>query len=138
MAITLTRRYVANDFKPAPAGDLAVTVYDVAIAAGGNAYPQGGEPIDFSAEFAEVHSVDPGVGLSAPAEGAADQIGAIIPAFIRAVAATASLNTGFLRFYQANGAAAGLANLQELAIAAYPNPINFSITVHGRPSTDAV
>ncbi len=135
MAITtFTLRYNSNAFAPRPAGDLTVAIYDVVITAAANNYPAGGEPVDFSGEFAEVHSIDSGLGLSAPVVGVADAVGAVASAFQRAVGAP-GLNTGAMRLYQADGAAVGLANLAELAVGAYPNDVTFTLTVHGRPST---
>jgi len=58
----------------------------------------------------------------------------MVPVFQRAAAAP--LNTGFIRFYQGD-AGAPQSNLGELAVAAYPNALAFTLTVHGRPNTDA-
>lgn len=136
MAITTrTVRFNSNLFVPTPSpGDVVHVIYEVSIDAGGNTYPAGGEPIDFSAEFSEVHSVLAEAAIATPADGQADAVGAMVVRFQRVAAAPA--NTGVLRFYQGDGSDPQ-SNLGELAVGAYPNALNFALTVHGRPITDA-
>lgn len=137
MAITtFTLRYNANAFAPPPSGDLTTAVYDVVITAAANTYPSGGESVDFSTEFAEVHSVVGTPALEPPTVGAADNTGVMVPVFQRATGAAGD-NQGTVRLYQADGGALGLANLAELTVGAYPNNLQFTLVVHGRPITDA-
>lgn len=135
MAITsFILRYNSNDFEPKPAGDLIEVIYDVVIEAGENTYPAGGEPVDFSGEFAEVHSVVADLGIAAPTFGQADAVGAMIPVFQRDPDASLGLNTGAIRLYRGPDA---VANLPELPAGEYPNDVGFILTVHGRPITDS-
>jgi hypothetical protein len=133
MSLTsFTVRANQNDQARGAIGDLTITIYDVEITtAGANAYPAGGEPLDLSGEFAEVHSVNPVGAINPAGAGAADATGAMLPVFERAAG---SDNTGFLRLSRSGGVGA---NLAELAAGAYPNNMQFSILVVGRPSTDA-
>lgn len=128
---TFTLAFNSNAFAPSPSpGDVIHAIYAVTVStAGGNAYPAGGEVVDFSGEFAEVHSALPSLVLSDPGVGQADVIGAM-------VAAVQLINpaAGVLRFYQGGGAGA---NLAELTVGAYPNFLRLTITCHGRPITDA-
>jgi hypothetical protein len=131
---TITLRFNSNVFMPTPSpGDVIHVIYDVSVDADPNAYPAGGEPIDFSNEFAEVHSVIGDLALAPPAVGQADGVGAMVPVFQRA-AAPNDVNQGTIRFYQGGGAGA---NLAELTVGAYPNTLVFALMVHGRPITDA-
>jgi hypothetical protein len=134
MALTsITLRFNSNANVPTPSpGDVIHAIYDVFVdTAGGNAYPAGGEPISFAAQFFEVHSVAGDPAIAAPVLGAADAVGAMIPKFQRDAGA-AGFNAGFVRFYQG-----AVGNLTELAVAPYPNVLNFTLLVHGRPITDA-
>ncbi len=131
MAIVVTLRYDANAFEPKPAGDLMVAIFDVIVAADPNTYPLGGEPIDFSLQFAEAHIVVPTLAFNDQAgAGGVDVDGAMVVGFERD-----TVNTGRFRFYQ--GPAGAIANLPELANAVYATPFQFSILVHGRPITDS-
>lgn len=131
MALTsVTLRYNSNAFAPQPGGDLTTAMYEVTVDAGGNAYPAGGEPIDFSAEFAEAHSVVITPSFDPAGAGNPDASGAMLPAFERDTA-----NTGRIRFFQSGESANN--NFVELLVAAYPNAMQFSILVHGRPITDS-
>lgn len=127
-------RYNTNSVLPSPvAGDLAIAIYDITIDGNAESYPAGGEPIDFSNEFVEVHSVA-GPPMFVPAGAAQPTTGALLPGFERA-AGNPGLNTGFLRFFvTGNGAGAVL---DELAAAAYPGALVFqlALTVFGRPIT---
>lgn len=129
MAIVVTLRYDQNTRERDQLGDLTTAVYDVMVAANPNAYPQGGEPISFVAQFNAVHSVICDPMFEPPVEGAADAVGAMIAKFQRAAA---TQNTGFLRFY-----IGAVGNLAEHAVGVYATTFSFVITVHGRPATDA-
>lgn len=131
MSISATLRYNSNDFVPQPGGDLIVIILDVIVVAGGNTYPLGGEPINFNAQLAEAHIVVPTLAFNDQAgSGGVDVDGALVVGFERD-----TVNTGRFRFYQ--GPAGAIANLPELANAAYGSPFQFSILVHGRPITDS-
>lgn len=104
-------------------------IYDIAVDAGPNAYPAGGEPVDFSAQFAEAHAVLPTTAFNPAGAGNADVDGAMVVGFERD-----TVNTGRLRFFQGPDLNA---NLPELVAGAYPNAMQFSIFVAGRPITDS-
>jgi hypothetical protein len=135
MAITtFVLRFNSNANMPTPSpGDIIHCIYDMTIVAAANTYPAGGEPIDFSTEFAEVHSVVADLAVSAPVLGQADAVGGQIPVFQRAAGAP-GLNTGFIRFYRGP---TGVGNLPEVPVAAYANDLGWILTVHGRAITDS-
>lgn len=132
MAIVLTVRYNQNTRQRDLLGDLTTTIYEVAIAIDPNTYPLGGEPIDFSLQYNEVHSVSAELAID-PAGAGAATTGAFGVVFERAAGA-GGVNTGFLRIFQSAGAAAPLV---ELAAAVYAQAMQFVLVVHGRPATDA-
>jgi hypothetical protein len=136
MAFTsFTTRYNQNTRERRLVGDLLFVIYDVTIEVGSpaNTYPLGGEPVDFSADFNEVHAVIPDLAFSDPAIGAGDANGGYVPKFQRA-AAPNNVNQGFIRFYEDSG---GNNPLSELAAGAYPFDKSFTLLVCGRPATDA-
>ncbi|KKL17780.1 hypothetical protein LCGC14_2482140 [marine sediment metagenome] len=111
-------RFNANVFVPTSVPNTVNhVIYDVTADTGPNAYPAGGEPIDFSNEFAEVFSVVPDLALEPPTIGQADAVGAMVPVF-QGAAGAAGNNTGFIRLYIIDADGGGPANLAELAVAA--------------------
>jgi len=131
--LVATVRYNSNTKVPRPAGDLATVVYDVTVAAGPNAYPLGGEPVSFAAEFREVQSVVASPLIDNAAAGMATA-GALAAVFQRAAGAP-GVNTGVVRIFVTG--AALQANLAELAAGVYATALIGTLTVVGRPFTDA-
>jgi hypothetical protein len=148
MSLTLSVRYDTKTrvVSPPGPGDMPFVVIDVTIdPAGGNAYPVGGEPLDFGstavapfgfALFREVHAV-----IATPpqvpfASGVADTDGIIVPAFTRD-----TVTTGRLRFYQSGGAGLNLAEpaapIPYTALFVSGGTAAFTLLLMGRPLTDA-
>ncbi len=126
---TKVLRYNSNTRQLEAAGDLIIAIFDLTIDfSGPNNYPAGGEPIDFSTEFKEVHSVIPSV-----IGGTSDNV-AMIAFFERDADPVVGLTAGKILFYQS---ADGINLFPELLAAQYPANFAFSITVFGRPSSDA-
>lgn len=118
-----------NAREPWP-GPLAVAVYQ-ATATPAQAYPLGGEPVDFSAQFRQIFAVIVSAPFNPPGPGIADAVGAWQAVFEDI---PGSENAGLIRFYRSGGAGA---NFPELPVGAYPNGFRITITVYGVPATNA-
>lgn len=147
MALILALRYDSKTRVPSPPGpgDMPLAVIDVTISlAGGNAYPAGGEPLDFGpagaaptgiALFRELHAIIP-TALFGPVAGpGVDPDGALVAGFDRD-----TVTTGRLRLYRSRGA---LGNLIEIVgatayTALFPggNTPAFQLMLFGRPLTN--
>ena len=138
---TPTIIYNSNTLVPSPVPNTAaLVVLRIPVVAAGNSYPAGGEPIELGVTaataalrlFQEIFSfaielaadfVTAGVG--------ADAIGAMAPVY---QPSALNATSGAIRFYQGGGAGA---NLAELVVGQYPNNLQFTATIIGRPITDA-
>jgi len=126
---TIPRRFASNDFKRTIAGDgdIVFAIYDIDVDNDPNAYPAGGEPITFVADFQEVHGVSLcgfGVGAGGPWN---NQL--YMPVFQRN-----AVNAGLILMFIGPGGAAGF---PQHAVGVYATNFRFSLFVYGRPISDA-
>lgn len=126
---TITRRFISNQNKraaPGGDGDLVTAIYDIDVATGPNAYPAGGEPIDFTADFREVHAVSLG---RTGASGLGPWDARLrMPVFERTGNAV-----GDILIFVGPGNAAGF---PQHAAGVYASDFAFSLIVVGRPASD--